>query len=244
MESENINVNAERNEAGAVAKLAVPIAIVIAGLAIAAAVFFGNKNNSAPVAPVVGNKQATEISVDPVTASDHIYGNPNAKVIIVEYSDTECPFCKSFHPTLERIMNDYSKGGNVAWVYRHFPLPFHTKSAKEAQATECVNKLGGSTKFWEYLAKIFDITPANNQLDPAELPRIAKSLGINEAAFNNCLSGGTMQTIVDKNIESGKRAGLQGTPYSIILVDKKVVDTINGGQAYETVKAQIDNALK
>lgn len=242
MESENMNVNEKENDA--ISKLAVPIAIVIAGLAIAAAIFFGGSGKGVPAAQTTGNKQPTEISVDPVTTADHIYGNPNAKVVIVEYSDTECPYCKSFHPTMQRIMNDYRSSDNVAWVYRHFPLPIHSKSLKEAEATECVNKLGGNTKFWEYLGKIFEITPANNQLDPAQLPAIAKSIGVDVTAFNACLDSDTTKSIVDKDMQSGSRAGLQGTPYPIILVNKKVVDIIGGAQPYETVKAQIEKALK
>lgn len=217
---------------------AIPFAIVIAGLAIAGAIYFGDgKKGAIPTAA-----QPNGI-VESVTATDHIVGNPNAKIIIVEYSDTECPFCKSFHPTMQRIMNEYGKDGKVAWVYRHFPLPFHTKAPKEAEATECANKLGGNTKFWEYINKVFEITPGNNQLDPAELPKIAKTVGLDVDAFNKCLDSNDMKVIVDKNLASGQKAGVGGTPYSIILVDKKAVSSINGAQPYEQVKAQIDATL-
>lgn len=219
---------------------AIPFAIVIAGLAIAGAIYFGDgKKGTIPVAA-----QQANTTVDPVTSSDHILGNPNAKVVIVEYSDTECPFCKMFHPTMQRIMSEYGKDGQVAWVYRHFPLPFHSKAPNEAMATECANKLGGNTKFWEYLSKVFETTQGNNQLDPAELPKIAKTVGLDEAAFSACLSSGEMKTIVDKDLASGTKAGVNGTPYSIILVNKKVVSSVNGAQPYESVKAAIDQALK
>lgn len=226
--------------------LGIPIAIVIAGLAIAVAIFFGGRVGNRDIRPAdTGSAAGTSTgTVDPVTSADHILGNPDAKVVVVEYSDTECPFCKVFHPTLQRIMNEYGKDGKVAWVYRHYPLPFHTKSPHEAEATECAAKLGGNKMFWSYLGKVFDITPANNQLDPAELPKIAKKLGLDETAFNNCLSGDTLKPVIQKDIESGGRAGLQGTPYSIILVNKKKVDIINGAQPYEVVKSQIEQALR
>ena len=224
--------------------LGVPVAIVIAGLAIAAAIFFGGKGGNAPSVTTAPSKPAVPVAVDPVTTSDHILGNPNAKVIIVEYSDTECPFCKSFHPTLSKIMNEYGKDGKVAWVYRHFPLPFHSRAPHEAEATECANKIGGNSKFWEYLDRIYEITPGNNQLDPAELPKIAKFIGLDEVAFNKCLSGGEMKAIVESNLQSGIKAGVQGTPFSIILVNNKVIDTINGAQPYEVVKTQFQQALK
>lgn len=216
---------------------AIPFAIVIAGLAIAGAIYFGDGKNAAVAAQPTG-------SVEAVTSDDHIIGNPNAKIVIVEYSDTECPFCKSFHPTMQQLMNDYGNDGKVAWVYRHFPLPFHTKAPRESEATECANKLGGNTKFWEYLNSVFQITAGNDQLDPAELPKIAEAIGLDLNAFNTCLDSGEMKSIVDKHIEGGKKAGVSGTPFSIILVNEKPVASINGAQPYEQVKAQIDELLK
>ena len=61
-------------------------------------------------------------AVKVVDSEDHIFGNPDAPVKLVEYSDFECPFCKRVHPTLKKIMADYGIDGEVAWVYRHFPL--------------------------------------------------------------------------------------------------------------------------
>lgn len=236
MEGENI----QQMRTSKAQSYAIPFAIVIAGLAIAGAIYFSDeKKGPSPTATAQANT-----AIDPVTAKDHIIGNPNAKIVIVEYSDTECPYCKMFHPTMERIMNEYGKDGKVAWVYRHFPLSFHPKAPKEAEATECANKLGGNTKFWEYLSKLFEVTPGNNQLDPAELPKIAGKIGLDVTEFNKCLDSGEMKTIVDKDLASGQKAEVSGTPYAAILVNKKVVDSINGAQPYEVVKAQIDALLK
>lgn len=113
---------------------------------------------------------ATKITVSPISSADHIFGNPSAEVLLIEYSDPECPFCKRFQETLKTVMTQYGDNGNVAWVYRHFPLDsIHPKSRKEAEAFECAGELGGSTKFWEYADKLFEITPSNNQLDPSLL---------------------------------------------------------------------------
>jgi protein-disulfide isomerase len=112
----------------------------------------------------------TKIDLDPVTEKDHIAGNPQADLMIVEYSDPECPFCKRFHETMMQAMDEYGKQGKVAWVYRHFPLDsIHSKARHEAEAVECAGELGGNEKFWEYLNKLEEITPANNQLDPTLL---------------------------------------------------------------------------
>ncbi|MDO8604345.1 MAG: thioredoxin domain-containing protein [bacterium] len=219
---------------------AIPFAIVIAGLAIAGAIYFGD-GKKAELPSVLPTGAPT---VDPVTSADHILGNPNAKVVIVEYSDLECPFCKTFHPTMQRIMSEYGDSGKVAWVYRHFPLDRHPKAPKEAEATECAFKQGGNAKFWEYLNKVFEITPANDGLDPAELPKIAKELNLDVTAFNKCLASGEMKARIDRDIASGQKASVSGTPYSIILVNGKPVSSINGAQPYEVVKSQIDALLK
>ena len=104
-------------------------------------------------------------------------------------------------------MAEYGKDGKVAWVFRHFPLwkpnpggrALHPRAEKEAQATECANELGGNAKFWEYVNKLFEITPSNNGLDPAELPKIAKLVGLNETAFNTCLESNKYAVEVEKD---------------------------------------------
>ncbi|MCX6736097.1 MAG: thioredoxin domain-containing protein [Candidatus Parcubacteria bacterium] len=110
------------------------------------------------------------LTEDPVTAKDHILGNPNADVKIITHADLECPFCKRFHATMEDVMKQYQAEGKVAWVIRHFPLTqLHDKAPLEAEASECANELGGNAKFWEYVSLLEKITPANNGLDSSLL---------------------------------------------------------------------------
>ena len=81
----------------------------------------------------------TTDAVRPVTREDHIKGNPDAPIKIVEYSDFECPFCKRFHDTMNEVMSEVDNG-QVAWVFRHFPLDqLHPVKARAvAVASECV----------------------------------------------------------------------------------------------------------
>lgn len=238
MEEETPPVVIEEQKVTIAQNYAIPFAIVIAGFAIAGAIYFGDGKKAVVAAQPTGD-------VPPVTSADHILGNPNAKIVIVEYSDTECPFCKSFHTTMNSIMSEYGKGGNVAWVYRHFPIAsLHPKAHYEAEATECAGKLGGNTKFWEYTNKVFEITPSKNGLDAKELPKIAEQIGLDVALFNKCLESGEMKKIVDSGLTSGQKAGVNGTPSSFVFVNKKMVGNINGAQPYEQVKAGIDELLK
>ena len=90
-------------------------------------------------APQQPAAQAPSGKIKDVTSKDHIRGNKNAKLSLVEYSDLECPFCKRFHLTMQELMETY--GDKIRWVYRHFPLSFHANAQKEAESTECVAEL-------------------------------------------------------------------------------------------------------
>lgn len=233
-------------------KISLPLSIVIAGLLIGGGIYLSNKNNSRIDTNAKPNtntivkeaiKQAANIR--PVDANDHVLGNPEAKVVVVEYSDTECPFCKEFHTTMRTIMSDYGSKGNVAWVYRHFPVPeLHSKAPKEAEALECAGELGGNAKFWEYTNRIYEVTPSNDNLEPSELTNIAKQIGLSSDKFNTCLESGQYGPRVTADSNDAQSAGAQGTPFSVI-VNTKTGDTypLNGAYPYAEVKNIIDLIL-
>ncbi len=228
-------------------KFAVPIAIIIAGVLIAGALYFSNvKSTKVVETPKVVPSENDSISnMRPVSADDHILGNPNADVIIVEYSDTECPYCKVFHAVLKRAMSEYGKDGKVAWVYRHFPIvSLHPKSPHEAEATECANELGGPTKFWQYLDEVYNRTPSNNGLDPAELPKIASFVGLDVKAFNTCLASGKYTAKVQADYDDAVKVGGRGTPNSILISKDGTKTAFPGADTYEHLKATIDALLQ
>ncbi|MEX0919080.1 MAG: thioredoxin domain-containing protein [Candidatus Paceibacterota bacterium] len=91
----------------------------------------------------------------PISPTDHIQGSPDAPVIILEYSDIDCPFCARFHQTMKQVRATYDDD-QVAWVFRHFPLDnLHPEARRKAEAAECVAELAGEEAFWDYLNKIF-----------------------------------------------------------------------------------------
>jgi len=214
--------------------LTIPAAIVIAAAIIAIAIIYVKGP-----APVIVNAnpeaQSTTINLLPISSSDHILGDPNAPIIIVEYSDSSCPYCKMFHPTMEDIITKYGPTGEVAWAYRHFPLDkpdqngnvLHKNAGHEAQAFECVASLGGNEKFWAFLKKFYETTPSvtgqtPEGLDQAKLPIMATGVGIDTKAFNECLSSGKFKDTVDKEALSGVNAGVSGTPASFLVLKKTV----------------------
>ena len=193
---------------------------------------------AAPTPPPVNADNIRE-----VTKEDHIRGNVDAKVVLIEYSDFECPFCKRFHPTMKQIVNEYD-AADVAWVYRQFPLDqLHRKARKEAIATECAAALGGNDKFWEYTDKIFEITPSNDGLDLALLPQIAEDIGLDRAAFEECINSTRFDQHVQEDVQDAQAAGGTGTPYTVVIGPDGTVYPVSGAQPYSAVKAVIDLAL-
>src|SRR3989344_545794 len=232
----------------------VPMAIVIAGALIAGSIFYsgGSRSGVANIKDAIDPTLTADDqgakgmdSVKPITKDDHILGDPNAPVKIVEFSDLECPFCKRFHDTTKQVMDEYGKSGKVALVFRHFPLEqLHPKAPKEAEATECAYEQGGNAKFWDYTNRIFEVTPSNNGLDLNLLPKFAEDLGLNRAQFESCLSSGKYKDKVQPQYDDAVASGGTGTPYSIVIAPNGKKFVVSGAQPYSAVKTIIEQALK
>lgn len=223
------------------------ISIIIVLCVMAVGIFLLIKTN--PVPKEIKNVDEADVkdlnkAVVLPNADDHILGDINtAKVVIVEYSDTECPFCKRFHETMHTILNDTN--GKVAWVYRHFPIEqLHAKAPREALATECAWEQGGNESFWKYTDEIYKQTNSNDSLPDSALTGIASNLGFDMAKFQTCLDNETYKDKVDAQILSGQSIGIQGTPTSLVIVDGIVVDTIKGALPYANVMSQIKEYLE
>jgi protein-disulfide isomerase len=164
---------------------------------------------------------------------------PTEEIVFTEYSDTECPFCKNFHETMKTVVAEGN--GRYAWVYKHFPLSFHPKAQKEAEAVECVRSIAGDTKAFQYLDSIFAITPANDKLPPEALYEIASIMKINTKKLQACVEAGTFAGKVKAELEEGTQKGVQGTPFTFVTQNKNgtVTDlgTINGAQPKEALDA-------
>ncbi len=184
-------------------------------------------------------------AMHPVSADrDHIRGNPAAPVTLIEYSDFECPFCKSFHSTAKRLV-DESKG-QVKWVYRHFPLDnIHpVKARREAAASECAAELGGNDAFWKFADRFYELTPSNNKTDvDTVLPQIAREIGLDKEQFASCLASGKHDRRVEEDYQNALASGGRGTPWSIIVSKSGETYPLSGAQPYAAVKQLVDLAL-
>jgi protein-disulfide isomerase len=223
--------------------IAIPIAIVLGFGLIAAAIFFsGGSTVPTPVTNPNDTPTDTEVTgtIRPVDETDFIKGNPNAPIMIVEYSDYDCPFCKAFHDTMNLIMDEYGATGNVAWVYRQFPI-LGPSSVRSAEAAYCVGKLGGSSAYFAFSDAVFE-REAGSRTNMARLSDYANIAGVDVAAFESCLESGEMKARVEAALADGQAANVQGTPHSIVLVgDQQAV--ISGAQPYSVVRGIIETLL-
>lgn len=160
----------------------------------------------------------------------HIRGNKNAKVQLVEYSDFQCPFCERAYPTLQQVLKEY--GDKVSLEYRHYPLSFHPFAQKAAEASECAGEQG---KFWEFHDKNFE----NQTSLSLDAPKVwAKELGLNMNKFVSCLDSGKYAKKVADQTNEGQAKGVNGTPTTFVNGQPVI-----GAQPYEAFKQAIDAEL-
>lgn len=231
-----------------------PASIVIAGLLISIALVYSTGQKSTQSARLVdtaakGNAPGDVLNpagtkpIASIEKDEHIFGNIDAPVKIITFSDLECPFCKAFHFTMKQVMENYKE--NIAWIFRNLPLEgLHTKAKKEAEATECAAELGGNDAFWLYLDKVFENTPSNDGLDLSLLPKFAEEIGLDKIKFEQCLQSGRYIAKINKVVENAANLGIRGTPYSVVLSKDNKQSVIPGALPFESVKVIIEEALK
>lgn len=255
-------------------KLLVPASILVSTLLIIASLFFSyniifnnenlvtQKNFKSNLSTALnsaqgnaGNDQGSQEEFPDATADiddDPILGDKaKAQVIIVEFSDYECPFCKRhFQQVDKKLREEYINAGKAALVFRDYPLDFHDPLAtQQAMAGECVQEFGGDTKYFEYHDLLFTNTSSNgNGLQKSQLYDFATQIGIDRAKFTECLDSEKYKSEVQNDIGSGTRSGVEGTPGFIIgklQEDGKTVKGkfIGGAYPYDAFKQVLDEQI-
>lgn len=177
------------------------IAGIIIALLVAALAYYSFFNKG------YNNQTTNNIS----TGINPAKGNSSSKMIIIEFSDFQCPACKAALPVIDAVLDRHG----VALYYRNFPLPIHENSMTAAEAAECANEQG---KFWQYHDILFQ---NQERLDKESLKVYAGQLGLDAAQFNRCLDSHKYRNEIEKDFQDGKRLGVGGTP-TFFINNRKV----------------------
>jgi predicted DsbA family dithiol-disulfide isomerase len=160
-----------------------------------------------------------------------VRGNPKAPVVIVEFSDYQCPYCRRVQPTLLALLARYKD--QVALAYLDYPLrEIHPQAQLAAEAARCAGDQG---KFWEY----HDLLFAQTALQREALNANAQRLGLEMQKFDACLSTGKYRDGVEADFQAGARAGVGGTP--AFFINGVFLD---GAQSQAEFEKVIDAELK
>jgi protein-disulfide isomerase len=178
-----------------------------------------------------------DVSDSGLEDDDPFLGDENAPVVMIEFSDFQCPFCKRFRDqTFDQIKSQYIDTGKVKFVYRDFPLnSIHPYAQKSAEAAECADDQG---KFWEYHDKLFENQQVWSSVGISEFKKYAQELGLDEDIFNSCLDSGKYTNEVNNDLSDAAAAGGRGTPFFIIGNTP-----LSGAQPFSVFQAAIEAEL-
>jgi protein-disulfide isomerase len=188
--------------------------------------------------PASAQQRGVFIGVD----DDTVLGSPDAKVLMIEFGDYQCPSCRQFWKDIEpRLKKDYIDMGKVKLVFRDFPLmQIHPEALMAAMAVNCAGEQG---KYWQFHDKVFreqynkgdDVI----RMKEADLKKWAKDIGVDQAMFDQCLDSEKFKHEVMKDKADGDAAGVQGTP--TFFINGRIM---GGAQQYPEYKKLIDELLK
>jgi len=241
--NQEIDRNQSKNSFwGFIEKNFLALSILVSGVMISGSLLYMDssvKLGSAQINP--NNLGQVNTKVDVSADNDAFLGKQNAPVTIIEFSDYQCPFCRTFwRDSLPQIKKEYIDTGKVKFVYRDYPLSFHAGAKPAAIASECSRE---QSKFWEMHDKIFNEQDKRGQgtinFTNDDLKKWAAEIGLNSGKFNQCFDSGKYEVEVQKDFNDGSTAGVTGTP-AFFINGRLVV----GAQPYAAFKAIIEEEFK
>jgi len=199
--------------------------VVLVVIVVAAFAILGQGGGSTP-------PQAAEVS------TDKSIGSPGAPVVVVEFADFQCPYCKQFAIGPEQqLRKEYVDNGKVRFAFRHMAF-IGSESVWAAEATECANE---QERFWDYQDKLYQEQGGENSgtFSPDNLKRFAADLGLDTQKFNACLDTNKYQAKVQQDMAEAQRLGVNSTP--TLFVNGQL---IKNGSDYQVLQAAIEAASK
>lgn len=211
------------------AKLLLGFGVVTVGILIGA-VFLLSGSSSTPT--------TSDIKADPkilVKNDSNKIGSPSAKIVLVEFSDYQCPACGAAYPIIKQIINGYKD--KVLFVYRNFPLPTHQNSKIAAEAAEAA---GAQGKYWQMHDMLFENQSTWSSSNPLDMfTEYAKSIGLDTDKFKKDVEGNKYSDKIQADINDGVSLGVNSTPTFYLNGEK-----VTGLTSFNDLKSKIDALLK
>jgi len=169
--------------------------------------------------------------------SSHILGTRDARVVVVEFGDFQCPACAYANPIFMQLIESYKDNPNVSFVSRHFPLPQHANAMIAAEAAEAA---GAQGKFWEMSNMLYE---RQNEWSGNPKPLdifvgYAQQLGLNTKAFSESVNGKKFEDVINKDRSDARSLGINSTPTFFVGGEK-----IQGVPSLEEFKKKIESRL-
>lgn len=166
-----------------------------------------------------------------VRPDTHFYGNPDARLTVVEFGDFQCPACRKAESVVEKVRKNLRE--QIRFAYREFPLTrFHPEAQKAAEAAECAADQG---KFWQAV-NYFSSQPLD--FSTAGIQHFAAALGLNQARVSGCLSSGRTAARVRQDMRDAKALGVNSVP-TFFVGNSKLVGTPTYSDLYRLIEQHL-----
>ena len=208
--------------------LAVPIAIIIASLIVAAVIFFNSAANtperlSANQTEIVSTELKAPVSIP--TNSDFILGSPNAPLLIASYTNLTCTECRRLYDNLFALITRYGDTGSVSWMMR--PHEDATTDSRLTNQAFCIGNTHSNQKFWQFIRDITEVQKADEVISDATSQRIAESLGVEWSEVENCINSNYYSDLLGNSINEIRASGATQIPSTVIFVGSEQMSIPN-----------------
>ena len=157
-------------------------------------------------------------TIRPIQVDDHVYGNPNAPITFIVYTDFSCPYCKEYHTVITGIIDQYGKDGAVSLVYRNIPfVQLHPDAPMYAHAAECVASIGGNNAYWAYVQLFFKKYTDPNRPGPDDLVAYVEELGLSGSTFRDCMRSNRFMDRIETDYREATGVEAAASPFTVVI---------------------------
>jgi Na+:H+ antiporter, NhaA family len=163
------------------------------------------RNSMSPRGPRVYDGAVAALLDPPLGPGDHVAGLPDAPLELVMYGDFQCPYCAAAQGPVRRVRERL--GDRLRFAFRHFPI--EEKHPDARLAAEAAEAAAAQDAFWSMHDALY---ASGGRLHEDEMVATAADLGLDAPRVQAELREGVHRARVDRDLESGRRSGVTGTP--------------------------------